>query len=62
MKSKLLKEPPPAREEVIATFGEARLVRVKGRVELRGGSMADRTEALEWLLVMMPDEAPRLRR
>ena len=42
-------------EEVIATFGEARLIRTEGRVWLRGGSMADRMEALEWLSMMMPE-------
>lgn len=42
-------------EEIIATFGEARLIRAEGRVYLRGGSMADRMEALEWLSMMMPE-------
>jgi hypothetical protein len=42
-------------EEVLATFGEARLVRVGDRVHLRGGSMSDRMEALEWLSVFMPE-------
>ena len=41
-------------EEVLAIFGEARLVRVKGRVYLRGGSMAERMEALEWLSIFEP--------
>jgi hypothetical protein len=43
-------------EEVIATFGEARLVRVEGRIELHGGSMSDRMEALEWMALTLPDE------
>jgi hypothetical protein len=43
-------------EEVIATFGEARLMRVDGRIELRGGSMSDRMEALEWVARTLPDE------
>ena len=42
-------------EELIATFGEARLVRVNGTICLRGGTMADRMEALEWLSLMMPE-------
>ena len=33
---------------VLAVFGEARLVRVRRRVHLEGGSMADRMEALDW--------------
>ena len=44
------------REEVIASFGEARIVRVGGKIYLRGGSMADRTEALEWLAMVLPEE------
>jgi len=42
-------------EEIIATFSEAQLIRAEGRVYLRGGSMADRMEALEWLSMMMPE-------
>jgi hypothetical protein len=41
-------------EEVLAIFGEARLVRVNGWVYLRGGSMAERMEALEWLSIFEP--------
>jgi hypothetical protein len=36
-------------EEVIASFGEALLVEVDGRIELQGGPMSDRKVALEWL-------------
>ena len=43
-------------EEIIAVFGEARIVRVDGKVYLHGGSMADRTEALEWLAMFLPEE------
>ena len=43
--------------EVLASFGEARVVRIDGRIHLRGGSMADRMEALEWRSMFMPDEA-----
>ena len=43
--------------EVVAIFGEARVVRINGRIHLRGGSMADRMEALEWLSMFMPEEA-----
>jgi hypothetical protein len=42
-------------------FGEAVLVRVGGRVVLRGGSMADRMEALEWMAMFMPDAVASLR-
>ena len=49
-------------EEIVAVFGEALLVRVNGRLELRGGSMADRTEMLEWVAATMPEEKVRVRR
>jgi hypothetical protein len=41
--------------EVLATFGEARLIREGDKIGLWGGSMADRLEALEWVSLMMPD-------
>ena len=43
-------------EQLIATFGEAKLVKVDGRIQLRDGSMADRMEAMEWISLFMPDE------
>jgi hypothetical protein len=46
---------------VIAQFGEAVLVRMDGRIVLRGGSMADRTEALEWLSMFMPEAVATLK-
>jgi hypothetical protein len=46
---------------LIASFGQARLLgRADGRVELRGGSEADRTEAKEWLSLFMHDAVPRI--
>ena len=42
-------------EEIVTVFGEARLIRVNGKLVLRGGSMADRTEAMEWLATFMPE-------
>jgi hypothetical protein len=47
--------------EVLAQFGEAVLVRINGQIVLRGGSMADRMEALEWLSMFMPDEVASLK-
>jgi hypothetical protein len=36
--------------EVVAHFGEARLIKyLDGKVELRGGSKADRLAAKEWI-------------
>jgi hypothetical protein len=49
-------------EEIIAIFGDARLVKVNGRIELRGGSMSDRLEALEWIALTLPDEMVDIRR
>jgi len=40
------------REEVVATFGEAQLIRGQdGKCELRGGTPGDRQEAKEWILM-----------
>jgi hypothetical protein len=50
------------RDGVVAEFGEARLTRVKGRLHLCGGSMADRMEALEWVAMFLPDEVAGVRR
>lgn len=47
---------------LVAEFGEALLSRERGRLHLRGGSMADRMEALEWVALFLPDEAPCVRR
>jgi len=48
---------PASQEETIATFGEARLVKLSNRAyELRGGSAADRAAAAEWILLFMPNE------
>ncbi len=47
---------------LVAEFGEARLTRENGCLHLRGGSMADRIEALEWASMFLPEEAPCLRR
>jgi len=49
-------------EDVVAIFGEARLVRVDSSICLRGGSMADRMEALEWLSMMMPETVVSMER
>ena len=38
------------KEETVAAFGEARLIRLpEGRWELRGGTPSDRAEAKEWI-------------
>ena len=47
---------------LVAEFGEARLTREHGRLHLRGGSMADRMEALEWIALFLPDEVACVRR
>lgn len=49
-------------EEIIATFGDAVLVKAGGRIQLRGGSMSDRMEALEWMSLFMPEESVRVER
>ncbi len=49
-------------DELVAVFGEARLVKIEGRLFLLGGSMADRTEAMEWVMLFLPDEVVGLKR
>ncbi len=44
------------REEVIARFGQGRLVQLsRTKVELRGGSREDEMEAVGWIALFMPD-------
>ena len=51
----------PCYWNLIASFGRAKLVaRADGRVELRGGSDSDRTEAKEWISLFMHDAVPRV--
>jgi hypothetical protein len=46
---------------LVARFGRAMLLsRADGRVELRGGTDADRTEAKEWISLFMHDAVPRI--
>ena len=46
---------------VLAAFGDATLVKGESGLELRGGTMADRSEALEWVSLFMPEQAARIR-
>ena len=49
-------------EEVIARFGQATLVRTpQGKVELRGGTDSDHTEAREWISMFMHSAVPRVK-
>ncbi|HYG34356.1 MAG TPA: hypothetical protein VEC99_06205 [Clostridia bacterium] len=42
--------------EIIATFGQAKLVKyLDGKLELKGGSNEDRTAAKEWISLFMHD-------
>ncbi len=44
------------REEVVARFGQGRLVQLsRTKVELRGGSRDDEIEASSWVAMFMPD-------
>ena len=44
------------REELVARFGQGRLVRLNRLlVELRGGSPADEIEAVGWISMFMPE-------
>jgi len=45
---------------LVARFGQANLVaRADGRMELRGGTDSDRTEAKEWISLFLHDAVPR---
>jgi len=49
--------PDPERHEVIATFGEAKLVRRSdGKYQLIGGSLRDRDAAKAWVVLFLPHE------
>ena len=50
-----------AEREVLAVFGDARLVKlVCGRLELRGGTPNDRVAAKEWISLFMHEAVPRV--
>jgi hypothetical protein len=44
------------REQLIATFGQAELLKMEEGMVLRGGSSSDRLEALEWISLFLPEE------
>jgi hypothetical protein len=49
-----------SKENLVASFGSARLVQnLDGRFELRGGSQADRIEAHEWVSMFLHEVAVR---
>lgn len=44
------------REELVAQFGQGRLVRISRlRLELRGGTREDEIEARSWVALFMPE-------
>ena len=46
--------------ELIASWGEARLIKyLDGKVELKGGSKEDRIEAREWISMFLNDAVVR---
>ena len=51
---------PRDEDEVIANFGEARLIKfLDGKCELRGGSKEDRAAAREWIALFCHDVVVR---
>jgi hypothetical protein len=43
-----------ANVRIVASFGDAQLVRhINGRYELRGGSAAEHTDAMEWISIFL---------
>jgi hypothetical protein len=60
MKNRLISRKGSRSEQLITTFGNARLVRVAdGSTELRGGQAADQTMAKEWISLFMHEAVPR---
>jgi hypothetical protein len=50
----------PKDDQLIASFGEAQLVKkLDGILELRGGSSDDRTAAKEWISLFCHEAVPR---
>jgi hypothetical protein len=48
--------------ELVASWGEARLIKyLNGKVELKGGSKENRTEAREWISMFLNDAVVRER-
>jgi len=60
MKNRIKSVMGPKSEQLITTFGRARLVSLPdGTVELRGGQAQDRTSAKEWISLFMHEAVPR---
>jgi hypothetical protein len=56
MKNRMDTETIYNREQLIATFGGAELIKMDEAMVLRGGSSSDRLEALEWISLFLPEE------
>ena len=53
-------QPNPEHEQLIATFGQARLIKLPDRTyELVGGSPADRAAAGKWIAQFMKNDRVR---
>ncbi|MDB6020704.1 MAG: hypothetical protein JWQ04_561 [Pedosphaera sp.] len=60
MKNRIMPRKSSRTENVITTFGRARLVRLaNGATELRGGQSADQTTAKEWISLFMHEAVLR---
>jgi hypothetical protein len=56
MKNRIDTEIDYHREQLIASFGQAELVKIEDAIVLRGGTSSDRTDALEWISLFLPEE------
>jgi hypothetical protein len=56
MKNRMDTEMVHDREQHIASFGQAELVKIQDTMVLRGGTSSDRTDALEWISLFLPEE------
>jgi len=50
-----------SREELVAAFGQAQLVRTpEGKYELKGGTAEDRLQAKEWISLFLHEAFPTI--
>jgi len=63
MKNRIKTVGAAEREQLITTFGNARLVRLAdGSTALRGGRLQDQTSAKEWVSLFMHEAVPRFQK
>jgi hypothetical protein len=63
MKPHRMPESLRQRHEVVATFGQAQMIRtLDGKCQLKGGTDVDRQKAKEWMVSFLPEALQYLER